>query len=80
MENQPHKFLGYRDLNDAESEAIDAVKDKEKSVADLWKAINDQFNGDVNPRWMNIAKTHFEEGFSAFVKAVARPHSPFDNE
>lgn len=31
----------------------------------------------IKEGWMAIAKTHFEEGFSAFVRAVAKPEGRF---
>lgn len=76
VENQHRKIKGYADLDQAEIDAINRIKSQLEDIADLWYEIRDSF--DVNMRWMNIAKTHFEEGSAAFVKAVARGESPFD--
>lgn len=66
---------GYRDLTQAEVDAINSVKAAEADVAALWKQVGEI--PDVNPRWREVACTHFEEGFSALVKSIARPFDPF---
>lgn len=78
VDNQHKKIQGYRDLSENEIECMNAVKSKEKEVAELWFGIYNQLSGHIDSRWMSIAKTHFEEGFSAFVRAIAQPESPFD--
>lgn len=76
VENQHRLIKGYADLDQAEIDAINSIKEELKRFADLWFEIRDSH--DVNMRWMNIAKTHLEEGAAAFVKAVAKGESPFD--
>jgi len=76
VENQHRLIKGYADLDQADIDAINAIKDQLSQFADLWFKIRD--SRDVNMRWMNIAKTHLEEGAAAFVKAVAKGESPFD--
>lgn len=69
---------GYRDLSQAEIDAMNEIKRTEVAIGELWKSIaanTDETNPDG--RWMSIAKTHFEEGFSAFVRAVAKPEPRF---
>lgn len=76
MENQHRKIKGYADLDQSEIDAINSIKDLLEDIAELWFQISQDH--DVDPRWMNIAKTHFEEGCAAFVKAVAQGESPFN--
>jgi hypothetical protein len=47
----------------------------ERQVGELWK----EFKGfdDIDPRWMAVAKTHLQEGFMAFVRAIAQPEDVF---
>lgn len=66
---------GYRDLTQAEVDAINSVKAAEADIAELWKQLADVYQ--VDARWRAVARTHFEEGFSALVRSIARPDSPF---
>ena len=76
VHNQHKQISGYRDLSQAEIDAINEIKACEKTVGELWREIaNSEMSTD--PRWLNIARTHFEEGFSAFVRAVAQPEPRF---
>ena len=49
----------------------------EESVADWWKKASDLVP-EADRRWMAVARTHFQEGFSALVRAVTRPRDPFE--
>jgi hypothetical protein len=77
VDNQHRQIKGYRDLSQNELDQMNDIKQMEATVAQLWNPIN-HTNEDVDARWMRIAKTHLEEGFSAFVRAIAQPESPFD--
>lgn len=68
---------GYRDLSQAEVDAINSVKAAEADIAELWKQLADVYQ--VDTRWRAVARTHFEEGFSALVRSIARPDSPFSH-
>lgn len=67
---------GYRKLSDQELDLINEIKNKEYDLAHFWKEVG---NDDViiEPRWMAVAKTHFEEGFMALVRAVTKPEDPY---
>lgn len=74
---------GYRRLTEDEIALINAIKVIERDVAVMvtnrvsgWLADNtellqEEFN--ESRRWAAIARTHFEQGFMAAVRAVARP-------
>lgn len=76
VDNQHQKISGYRDLSQAEIDAMNAAKAMEAQVGVMWRAIGNQVE-DVDRRWLAVAKTHFQEGFSALVRAVARPDDQF---
>lgn len=66
---------GYRNLPADDVNLINAVKELQESVADVWAAI--LVREGTDERWANIAKLHLEEGISALVRSVAKPHDPF---
>lgn len=82
----PQPIRGYRDLSTEDLEIIDQIKQLEQQVGALWKKVGIRFSQSSElesidymqaSRWMSIAKTHMQEGFSAFVRAVARPEEVF---
>lgn len=66
---------GYRDLQPEEVALINQLKEMQEAVADAWARVF--VRPDTDRRKANIARTHFEEGFSALVGSIARPHDPF---
>jgi hypothetical protein len=66
---------GYRKLSDEDIADMNRVKDMEKKVGELWRELS-QFE-DIDKRWLAIAKTHLQEGFMAFVRAIAKPEDVF---
>jgi len=66
---------GYRDLPADDVKLINAVKELQENVADVWAAI--VLRDGTDQRWANIAKTHLEEGISALVRSIAKPDDPF---
>lgn len=69
---------GYRELSDADIQLINEIKQVELKVAEKWVEVNNLPSVDgIDKRFLNIAKTHFQEGFSAFVRSVAQPEDPY---
>lgn len=66
---------GYRTLSDEEIQWINECKMTEVNVGHLWKTI--AALPDVDPRWLSVAKTHFEQGFMAMARSIARPVNRF---
>jgi hypothetical protein len=66
---------GYRDLTQDDVDRMNAVKDLEIQVGDFWRTLTGSLSCDK--RWAAIAKTHFEEGFSALVRSIAQPENRF---
>jgi hypothetical protein len=75
VDDQHKKIDGYRDLTEAEIYYINRTKQAELDLGMLWRTINNILG--VDKRWTSIAKTHFEEGFSALVRSIARPEERF---
>lgn len=61
---------GYRELSDGDIGLINSIKEVEKVVGTAWAEVFNSSN--VDKRWASIAKTHFQEGFSALVRSVAQ--------
>lgn len=76
MENQPRKIDGYRDLTQDEIDAVNAVKAMESQMGVIWRRVASTIP-DLDKRWHSVARTHFEEGFSALVRSIARPEPRF---
>lgn len=66
---------GYRDLDPDEVANINAIKEHEEELAALWGAV--ERDSRTDPRWLAVARTHFQEGFSALVRSITRPADPF---
>lgn len=83
VDNQHQLVTGYRDLSQDEIDIINSIKDAEKTVGalhrELVRLITPFAENSIQPdgRWLSIAKTHFEEGFSAMVRSIAKPESVF---
>lgn len=69
-----HNVSGYRTMTDGEVEAINAIKEDERRIANLLLQL-EPFGPD--PRCMAIARTKFEEAFMFAVKAIAKPADPY---
>lgn len=66
---------GYRDLPADQVDQINAVKEHEEALAELWGSV--ERDSRTDPRWLAVARTHFQEGFSALVRSIAQPVDPF---
>lgn len=84
----PHSgdISGYRKMTDGEVAAINHLKALEKHLGQDLRSL--LLNADMGVgmtsdqaaqamRWRKIAVTHFEEGFSALVRSIARPDERF---
>lgn len=73
VENQHQKITGYRDLSEAEIDAINAIKAKAEECGKLVAALRK--DGAFDQRWVSIGATDLQTGFMALVRAVAQPTS-----
>lgn len=71
MDNQHKKITGYRDLTQAEIDAMNKIKAVAEQVGDLCLMVDGL--DDVDLRWVSIGKADLQQGFMALTRAVARP-------
>ena len=72
MTDETPRISGYRQLSDDEVRVVNRIKALEREVGFAWQQVREDVN-DVDRRWLAVARTHFQEGFSALVRSVARP-------
>lgn len=77
VENQHQQMKTYRDLTEDEIDTINNVKEMEETVASLFHGL--KLVDSYDKRWLNIDRTHLQEGFSALVRAVAQPDNPLED-
>ena len=73
MQDQHKLIKGYRDLTQGEIDAMNAIKAEGTRLEILLEEMRG--NKDLDPRWIDIAETHLQQGIMAAVRAVARPES-----
>ena len=61
---------GYRALSEEEINLINEIKSKGNELDSL---IHIASNFDADPRWIEIAATHLQQGIMALVRSVAKP-------
>lgn len=71
MENQHQKIKGYRDLTQAEIDAMNEGKALAEQVGD-WIA---KLKADpaMDQRWVAIGATQLQQGFMAAIRSIAKP-------
>lgn len=70
MDNQHRKIKGYRELNQAEINHMNLIKEKGIELDALitsLKAIG------AEPRWLAIGTTDLQKGLMALTRSVAKP-------
>jgi hypothetical protein len=63
---------GYRNLSHEEVALIRAIK----SLGDPIESVITEIvrsNVDLDPRWLNIGRTHLQQGLMALTRAIAKP-------
>lgn len=73
MDNQHKLIKGYRDLSQAEIDAMNAVKKEGERLGILIEELRD--NDSLDQRWVSIAETHLQQGIMAAVRSIAQPTS-----
>ena len=73
MENQHRQIKGYRELSQAEIDAMNSVKDFGAKLGELIYQLEAQTPKIVDPRWLAIAKTDLQKGFMALTRSIAKP-------
>lgn len=73
MDNQHKKIKGYRDLSQAEIDAMNSVKSEGERLGLLIEEMRQ--NKNLDQRWVSIAETHLQQGIMAAVRSIAKPES-----
>nr|WP_278987765.1 hypothetical protein [Plesiomonas shigelloides] len=71
MENQHRKITGYRELNEAEINAMNAIKSESNRIGLLIEEM--ESNPELDQRWVEQAKNSLQAGFMFAVRSVAKP-------
>lgn len=71
MDNQHRQIKGYRELSQDEIDLMNRVKAKGAEVGELFEEL--LTNKSLDARWAAIGRTHLQEGFMAFTRAIAKP-------
>jgi hypothetical protein len=71
MDNQHRKIKGYRELSQAEIDAMNKIKEKAAEVGELFNELEGM--PELDNRWLAIAKTDLQKGFMAATRSVAKP-------
>lgn len=75
MDNQHKLIKGYRDLSQAEIDAMNEIKEMGNRLGALCDRLNSSDLPTTDGRWVEIGKTQLQQGIMALVRAVARPES-----
>lgn len=83
MDNQHRKIKGYRELNQAELDLMNEIKEEGIRLDELHRKVvsyvaanagREDISAEADPfRWAAIAKTDLQTGLMALTRAVAAP-------
>ena len=71
MDNQHKLIKGYRDLSQAEIDAMNSVKSEGERLGALIEDLRN--NPSLDQRWVSIAETHLQQGIMAAIRSIAQP-------
>jgi molybdate-binding protein len=71
MDNQHKHIKGYRDLSQAEIDAMNAVKDAGVMIGVLVDTVA-SIDG-VDQQWLAAAKLDLQKGFMCLTRSIAQP-------
>lgn len=74
VDNQHQKIKGYRDLSQAEIDAMNECKEMAEKVGELVCEIGGTMPN-IDKRWHAIAVTDLQKGFMALVRSIAKPET-----
>jgi hypothetical protein len=69
MENQHRKISGYRELDQDEIDAMNAIKALGPKIEQVVNNMPDSADG----RWKEIGVTDLQKGLMALTRAIAKP-------
>lgn len=72
MDNQHKQIKGYRDLTQAEIDAMNEAKVLAEQVGEFVEKLREQ-GATLDQRWVNIGTTQLQQGFMAVIRGIAQP-------
>jgi hypothetical protein len=75
VDDQHRKISGYRDLDQAEIDLMNQIKELAEQCGQMVEFLRGDANtyASVDQRWVAIGATDLQTGFMALVRAVAQP-------
>ena len=73
MKDQHEKIKGYRDLSQAEIDAMNECKEMAERVKELVEKVSN-IDG-VDLAWVQSGKHELQKGFMSVVRGIARPET-----
>ena len=74
-------IMGHREPTEVQITAVNAVKQASRKFQDdirhIFKGVEDGVHEGYDERWKSIARTHFQEGTMAAVRAIMRPDDDY---
>ena len=71
MDNQHRQIKGYRELDQAEIDLMNEIKQKGAELGELVAKL--QMQPGIDQRWIAIGKTDLQTGLMALTRGVAQP-------
>lgn len=71
MENQHRQIKGYRELNQAEIDQMNEIKQHGVVLGALVEKLRG--TPDIDQRWLSIGATDLQKGLMALTRSVAKP-------
>jgi hypothetical protein len=71
LDNQHRKIKGYRELNQAEIDLMNEIKEKGVELGNLIHKLSNTRS--LDKRWIAIGKTDLQTGLMALTRAVEQP-------
>lgn len=72
VEHKPLPVSGYTPQSNANIELVNRNKDVEELVLRIIDDL-DKGDRDVDPHWLEVGRTHIEQGFMALNRAIMQP-------
>jgi len=66
---------GYRKHTQQQIDAVNTTKAFENDLGDWFIQLRGDLTDQLDERWLEIARTHFQQGFTALNRAVFQPES-----
>lgn len=70
---RPGAVTGYREQHQDRIDLVNRIKGRENELGDLYAELAER--EDIDTRWLDMARTYWQQGFMFAVRAVFQPYS-----